>query len=312
MNLHLNEILFKELIIATAEDRSISVAQVEKDYYVSLLLEKIARIDGLKIVFKGGTSLSKTYGIIHRFSEDIDLAVEYHENRLPIRQRKYLKEQLLEIILSLGLTLRNPNDINSGMDFNIYEILTPKSSSKQSRLLNHIIIETIVTYHPYPSHQRVVSSLIYDYLNDPQHKLQDLIIRYGLSPFSMFVQSIERTFIDKCFAICDYYLQANLNRRSRHLYDIHMIYNCGYLNLSEVRSILNDVIIDRQKEPNRNPSCKPGANPNEILKEIILKQAYKKDYQETTLFLLFEPVPYDACSATLELIYNESILPSQI
>jgi len=54
-----------------------SAFAVEKDWWVSRTLEIIFQMDIAKyLVFKGGTSLSKAWKIIHRFSEDIDLAID--------------------------------------------------------------------------------------------------------------------------------------------------------------------------------------------------------------------------------------------
>ena len=53
------------------------IAIIEKDYYVTLVLKEIATRNP-DIVFKGGTSLSKCYKIIDRFSEDIDLNIKEH------------------------------------------------------------------------------------------------------------------------------------------------------------------------------------------------------------------------------------------
>jgi hypothetical protein len=52
----------------TAARMAASSVMVEKDFWVSWLL-------GLPLVFKGGTSLSKVYGVIDRVSEDIDLSM---------------------------------------------------------------------------------------------------------------------------------------------------------------------------------------------------------------------------------------------
>lgn len=51
---------------------------IEKDYWVVWVLERLFSLDKLKphLTFKGGTSLSKVYGLIDRFSEDIDLSIE--------------------------------------------------------------------------------------------------------------------------------------------------------------------------------------------------------------------------------------------
>jgi predicted nucleotidyltransferase component of viral defense system len=51
---------------------------IEKDFWVVWTLERLFSIEELKnhLTFKGGTSLSKVYGIIERFSEDIDVSIE--------------------------------------------------------------------------------------------------------------------------------------------------------------------------------------------------------------------------------------------
>lgn len=50
---------------------------VEKDWWVCQILKIIFQMPIAKhLVFKGGTSLSKAWGLIHRFSEDIDLAID--------------------------------------------------------------------------------------------------------------------------------------------------------------------------------------------------------------------------------------------
>ena len=51
---------------------------IEKDYWVVWVLERLFSLEKLKphLTFKGGTSLSKIYGLIDRFSEDIDLSIE--------------------------------------------------------------------------------------------------------------------------------------------------------------------------------------------------------------------------------------------
>jgi hypothetical protein len=66
-----------ELIIRASSKLHISPVLVEKDFWVSWLLNKIFQHEISKdIIFKGGTSLSKCYGIISRFSEDIDLTID--------------------------------------------------------------------------------------------------------------------------------------------------------------------------------------------------------------------------------------------
>jgi len=68
-----------ELFGLTAERMRIHPVNVEKDFWVCWVLKQLFSIEGLhdQLVFKGGTSLSKCFGLIHRFSEDVDLAVNY-------------------------------------------------------------------------------------------------------------------------------------------------------------------------------------------------------------------------------------------
>lgn len=77
MKLHHYKAAFEGAIVATAQHFGISEIYVEKDYWVTFALKIIFTDTNSKdiAVFKGGTSLSKCYGIIQRFSEDIDLVV---------------------------------------------------------------------------------------------------------------------------------------------------------------------------------------------------------------------------------------------
>jgi len=67
---------FPALLNLVAEETRIGPELVEKDYWVTHCLWALHRT-GLELWFKGGTSLSKGYGIIQRFSEDLDLMVQH-------------------------------------------------------------------------------------------------------------------------------------------------------------------------------------------------------------------------------------------
>jgi hypothetical protein len=66
---------FQQLVQIVARSTGIAAALIEKDYWVTHTLCAIHQT-GLDIWFKGGTSLSKGFGLIQRFSEDLDLMVE--------------------------------------------------------------------------------------------------------------------------------------------------------------------------------------------------------------------------------------------
>lgn len=81
MYLH-NHPNFKDLIELTAKEQGIyDPYLVEKDYWIMHCLYGLSMF-GLKMELKGGTSLSKAYKVIHRFSEDIDIKIEPEESRV--------------------------------------------------------------------------------------------------------------------------------------------------------------------------------------------------------------------------------------
>ena len=81
MYLHNNKELFTEVITEVNAQTGIAGSIIERDYYVTMILKLLARSNP-DIVFKGGTSLSKCFHLINRFSEDIYKIVYYTKNLL--------------------------------------------------------------------------------------------------------------------------------------------------------------------------------------------------------------------------------------
>jgi len=76
MTLHHNRELFSEVVIQTAQMMGLPEIYIKKDYWVTYVLKRLSEsVYRDRAIFKGGTSLSKAYKLIERFSEDIDLAV---------------------------------------------------------------------------------------------------------------------------------------------------------------------------------------------------------------------------------------------
>ena len=67
--------LLRDIIVTVSEWTVIEESIVEKDYYVTMILKELVQRN-TNVVFKGGTSLSKAYHVIDRFSEDIDITFE--------------------------------------------------------------------------------------------------------------------------------------------------------------------------------------------------------------------------------------------
>ena len=105
------------------------------------------------------------------------------------------------------------------------------------------------------------------------------------------VQSVERTFIDKIFAICDYRIQNMQDRDSRHLYDICKLLPVIKMDL-KLDELIDTVRNDRMHSKN-NPSAQLEYNIPEMLTEIISSRFYKPDYRNVTKKLLYEDIGYD-------------------
>lgn len=69
---------------------------IEKDLWVCWLLEKVFSLP-MQMAFKGGTSLSKVFGLIHRFSEDIDITIDYHNFKPELNLEALSKTQLKKV-----------------------------------------------------------------------------------------------------------------------------------------------------------------------------------------------------------------------
>src|SRR5205823_9226493 len=67
-----------DLFLATARQRGLTAEIIEKDFWVCWTLKRLFTLPDppAGLIFKGGTSLSKAYGAIERFSEDVDISFQ--------------------------------------------------------------------------------------------------------------------------------------------------------------------------------------------------------------------------------------------
>lgn len=272
---------WKEIIETVSREIGRSEQMVEKDTIQSMFLHELAKSE-LPFVFKGGTSLSKAYNLIDRFSEDIDLSM----NRRPTQsERVKSRDLVIGIADTLGLVLINPDDIKSRYDYNKYVF---KYDSMFAEIPLEIIIETSYYQAVYPVEKNVVGSFIGKFCEERNITLP---IPFEAAKVVMNVQSVERTFVDKVFAVCDYKIQNMQDRDSRHLYDICKL--LGMVELNQTLDELIDVVRDDRMHSKNNPSAQLKYNIPEMLREIICSRFYEADYKNITQKLLYENISYD-------------------
>lgn len=293
-NLHNNKELFSDVIIATSNALNIEPAIIEKDYYVTLLLKKINE-KCPDIIFKGGTSLSKCFKIINRFSEDIDIGLNV--DKATEGMRKNLKTIIKESIEELGFILDNPEHIFTRTYYNKYQIKYPISETT-TFIKPYLYVETAIFMKPFPSEIKEADTYINRFLKEQNQP--DIIKEYNLYPFNIKVQTLDRTFIDKIFALGDYYLTNKTKGYSRHLYDLYKI-------MPEIKFDDNFFkLYDEVKEIRSNdedcPSAKPEQDLKKLLREIYNTDYFRADYEDVTSELLFEDVSYSVVKENLKRI----------
>lgn len=284
--LHENKEEFRNAVLFAAEQNRLAPAAVEKDYYVTLILK------GLKerlpfIVFKGGTSLSKCHKVINRFSEDIDVTID---TKLSQGQMGKVKDAIKSVAEELGVTIPNIDETRSRRSYNkyllAYETVTEKLDVD---LQPTVILETSFAEVSFPTVILPVHSYIGDILKT---EAPEVVESYGLLPFEMKVQGIDRTMIDKVFAICDYYMKGDVRRHSRHIYDIYKLLPIVPLN-DDLGKLVKEVREVRAKNVSICHSAQPGVKVPKVLMEIVDKDIYRSDYESVTSRILEEQIPYD-------------------
>lgn len=223
MRLHQNKLLFTQTLRAASQYLQINLNFVEKDYWITLVLQRLSTSEfSEKAVFKGGTSLSKGYGLIDRFSEDIDLAIisEGYKslNEIKTTIRRIEKEITKELTESReeGVTSKGSRYRKSVYHYPVLE----KDAST-----NRIIIEINSFANPFPFQKRSIYSMIFEFLN--QKNNFSLIEEYQLHPFEINVLNKEQTMLEKLVSLIRFSFDedyiTSISGKIRHFYDLYYL-----------------------------------------------------------------------------------------
>ena len=224
MNLHQNPEVFRDAITATAEALQIRDVYVEKDYWVTLVLYRLAHSPYLEqAIFKGGTSLSKAYNLIERFSEDIDLAINAPEGMTNNQVMQLIRKISKEITKDM-VEVDDPHRTSKGSRFR--KTLHDYRASVQGdygQATDKILVEINSFASPNPHQLMPIKTYISQFM--AQRGLLDMIRQYELEPFEVNVVSLERTFTEKVLALVRASYAENpvdeLSSKIRHVYDLH-------------------------------------------------------------------------------------------
>ncbi len=253
MNLHENPQLFKEAIRATANQMGIQEIFIEKDYWIVYVLFHIFHDEEIKTmaVFKGGTSLSKCFEIIDRFSEDIDITIiqdgTENSNQLNKKIRK-ISDKIQKTILTEESL---PGITNKSGSIRKIAYSYPRVFQGEYRQAkDKIIVEASIFGNSKPNSKELINSYIYDMMCTKNQR--ELTKQYNLLPFEVSVLSPKRTFCEKIMGLVKSCYSDDpvetLKTKIRHCYDLYQILSIStyevFFNSNEFEKILLTVGYD--------------------------------------------------------------------
>ena len=286
---------------------------IEKDLWVTAMLQILFSLHCAEnLVFKGGTSLSKIWRLISRFSEDIDLAIDRSvfelEGDLTKKQVKKLRKasslfvhdtlypQLVEVVNKTSLkdmcqiepepdgegdaTYPEPRSIfiryKSVFDDELDYIPPVVKIEAGARSLLEPYAETTIT------------SMVEEALPSISTTISDVVVKTAIA---------EKTFLEKAFLLHELFSVSNeveARRRSRHIYDLHMMMKQGiadkavpneelWQTIHHHRSTLTSMSgVDYSMDIRKNIQLIP---PKESLSEWL------KDYEDMSLAMIYGEKP---------------------
>jgi len=223
MNLHHDIKLFEATIRAASQQLNITPVYVEKDYWITLLLNQLAHSKNSEnIVFKGGTSLSKGYGLINRFSEDVDIAVSNVSGHSGNQIKTLIRE--VEKEMTRGLTEKYVEGMSSkGSRFrkSVYEYPTINTTNNSNKL----IVEVNSFANPNPYKKLSIESFISNFL--VQTGNENYILKHDLQSFHINVLDKRQTLLEKLVSLIRFSFDKNtvssIASKIRHFYDLYYL-----------------------------------------------------------------------------------------
>jgi len=264
MKLHENKQLFRQSVQFTAQQLKIADIYIEKDYWVTYTLQTIFNHPiGKDTVFKGGTSLSKCFGLIGRFSEDIDLVVlrrEGESNNQLTNKIKKIGQVVADVLPEIEISEVTQK---RGMNRKTAHTYTKEFQGNYGQVRDVIIVETTWLGHHEPYTTKPISTYIYEMMLSTGQ--QSLAVEYGLLPFDILVMEPKRTVCEKIMSLVRFsYTEEpleDLKKKIRHTYDLHQL-----LQEKELREFFNSAAFDELLIKVANDDVTSFKNNNEWLK----------------------------------------------
>lgn len=307
-----NSIEQLQILDITSGETGLPRLAIEKDWWVTMVLKALSITQYAELMsFKGGTSLSKGWQLIDRFSEDIDIALK-REDRFAISStsntqlakvrkaaRHYivreLPDELRAALSGLGITgFTVESEIERRKDGKSFELRADTHPSVVYVNYNSIISESSEYVQPRvkieisclsmdePVEEKQLCSFISESMTD----IEDIIVN-----FKTVIPT--RTFLEKIFLLHEEFQkeQPRSYRMSRHLYDLEKIMDQRFGNeaLSDMQLYMD--IVNHRSVFNRIPGIDYNSHhPSAInfIPPTAVIQDWEKDYLNMKEHFIYE------------------------
>lgn len=299
----------KRIFEQTAIKAGLPAYAIEKDWWVVQTLRIIFGLEVAEhLTFKGGTSLSKAWNLIERFSEDIDLVLD--KSKLGIRQvdtkkkvkelrrmsKKYISDEFKPTLEDAfkkagfsGLTLKVNNTNPEDNDPIEIQIDYPQAIKYPGYFKPHILVEIGSRSQREPFSLKQISSLVGKHFADKVFADKSIEIN-TVNP--------ERTFLEKIFLIHELYQgqisEIRTDRMSRHFYDIERMMDSEYADKALSDQVLyNDIVNHRKLMFSYCYVDYSRHQPRHIklIPPIEIQKDWKKDYETMSVSMIYGEKP---------------------
>jgi len=292
---------FEQAILAAEEHfrpAGIRAALIEKDYYVTEALRVISAAAGDRAIFKGGTSLSKGWNLIHRFSEDIDLFLDPEDDGKKTIDKRL--KRLRDAVAGGVPLIHRPEESQTigGLGRNDRFAFDQRFGGV-GEVAGSILLEAGVASGREPTATVELGSLLGRFLRETGATLG----AENEGGFPMRLLHFRRTFVEKLFAI---HKKVELLKRdgdpvgphARHYYDLYQLAGrdevLAMLRSAEYAEIKEDYErISKKYFPTHYfcPEENSFARSDALFPPNDLGPALRADYEEQCRVLCYGPYP---------------------
>ncbi len=297
MNLHQDVKLFSNTLRAASQHLDINLEFVEKDYWITWVLSRLANSKYVnESVFKGGTSLSKGYNLIERFSEDVDIAIINNNDKTGNEMKTIIRTIEKEITSDLKeLQIEGVTSKGSRFRKSVFEYVTTEKGNASNKL----IVEINSFANPFPFQKLTIQSMVFDFLMQTGN--EKYIEQYSLQSFQVNVLSKEQTLLEKMVSLIRFSFEKNavesISEKIRHFYDLYYLMKnkeCVAFVAADSFKEQFDAILQHDREMFEEPKDWQSKTVSEspLVNDFSdLWQQIKEKYQTELSALAYRPIP---------------------